>query len=239
MTTRKIRVITGMQDVNIAIDKKISGSQFLLQVTSELGVEDTQWLGLQYSDLSGRWWWLQGDKKVLSQRVGLIADPLVMFLKVRLYPPRPSRLMDTTMQRLVYLQIKAVLEIGELICPAPRDATLAALSRQESVLEYLETAEDLEEYGMWHFLVTRPHDPTPVRLSVNTVGFTVTVNNRKHEFPFSELKGIVMKKQQLVLRHKAKALSDSVFLCNDTAQITELYELSVLHRKFYLANNAY
>lgn len=47
-----------------------------------------------------------------------------------------------------------------------------------SVLKYLETAEDLEEYGMWHFLVTRPHDPTPVRLSVNTVGFIVTVNNR-------------------------------------------------------------
>ncbi|MPC49264.1 hypothetical protein E2C01_043062 [Portunus trituberculatus] len=61
-----IRVITGLQDVTIAIDNKIMGSEFLLQV--------------------------------LAQKVRPIADPLVMFLKVRLYPPKPSTVKDTTVQ---------------------------------------------------------------------------------------------------------------------------------------------
>lgn len=47
-----------------------------------------------------------------------------------------------------------------------------------SVMKYLETAEELEEYGLWHYIVTREHDPTPVRLSLGTTGFFITVNNR-------------------------------------------------------------
>ncbi|KAG0711510.1 Moesin [Chionoecetes opilio] len=238
MTTRKIRVITGMQDVTIAIDNKILGSRFLRQVASEVGVTDTGWLGLQYSDLKGRWWWIKDHKKVLGQKVRPTVDPIIMFLKVRLYPPRPSQITDTTMQRLVYLQIQAALQVGELICPAPRDSTLAALARQDSVLQYLETAEDLEEYGMWHFLVTRQNDATPVRLSFNTTGFIVTVSNRKCEFPFSELKGIKMNGRKLILFHTSKAFTDSVFLCLDHAHTKELYELAVRHQKFYLTKNA-
>ncbi|XP_063886230.1 moesin-like isoform X2 [Scylla paramamosain] len=234
----QIRVITGMQDVTIAIDNKILGSEFLLQVASELGIDDTQWLGLQYSDLHGRWWWLQDHKKVLAQKVRPIADPLIMFLKVRLYPPKPSALNDTTMQRLVFLQVQSALEVGELMCPSPRKGTLASLARQDSVLLYLETAEDLEEYGTWHFIVTRPHDPIPVRLSINLTGFSFTLNNRKYEFPFSEIESVKIKKRKLVLRHTSKAFLDSVFECPDHAHAKELYQQAVLHRKFYLAKNA-
>lgn len=236
--TRKIRVITGMQDVNVAIDNKILGSEFLLQVASELGIDETQWLGLQYSDLHGRWWWLQDHKKVLAQKVRPIADPLIMFLKVRLYPPKPSGLNDTTVQRLVFLQIQSALEVGELICSSPRNDTLASLARQDSVLLYLETAEDLEEYGMWHFIVTRPHDPIPARLSINLKGFSFTLNDRKYEFPFSEIKSVKVKKRKVVLRHASKAIPDSVFQCPDSAHAKELYQLARLHREFYLVKNA-
>ncbi|XP_045111466.1 moesin-like isoform X4 [Portunus trituberculatus] len=201
--TRKIRVITGLQDVTIAIDNKIMGSEFLLQVASELGITDTQWLGLQYSDLHGRWWWLQDHKK-----------------------------------RLVFLQVQSALEVGELTCPLPRNSTLASLARQDSVLLYLETAEDLEEYGMWHFIVTRPHDPIPARLSINSTGFSFILHNRKYEFPFSDIKNVKIKKKRVVLSHTSKAIPDSVFECSDHAHAKELYQFAVLHRKFYLVKNA-
>lgn len=236
--SRKIRVITGMQDVTLTIDDKVLGSEFLLQVVSELGVDDKDWLGLQYSDLSGRWWWLQDNKKVLAQRVRPVADPLIMFLKVKLYPPRPSQLTDTTVQRLVYLQLKAAVEVGELICPAPRNAILSALAGQDSVLKYLETAEELEEYGLWHFIVMRPHDPTPVRLSIGTTGFFITENNRKISFPFSELQGIQANGRKLVLQHIAKSLPDTIFQGSDDAHIKDLHYLAVLHKEYYLVNNA-
>ncbi|XP_045111463.1 moesin-like isoform X2 [Portunus trituberculatus] len=214
------------------------GSEFLLQVASELGITDTQWLGLQYSDLHGRWWWLQDHKKVLAQKVRPIADPLVMFLKVRLYPPKPSTVKDTTVQRLVFLQVQSALEVGELTCPLPRNSTLASLARQDSVLLYLETAEDLEEYGMWHFIVTRPHDPIPARLSINSTGFSFILHNRKYEFPFSDIKNVKIKKKRVVLSHTSKAIPDSVFECSDHAHAKELYQFAVLHRKFYLVKNA-
>lgn len=44
--------------------------------------------------------------------------------------------------------------------------------------EYLQEAEVLEEYGKWHFVMTRPQDTTPVRVSVSTSGISVTANNR-------------------------------------------------------------
>lgn len=55
------------------------------------------------------------------------------------------------------------------------DKNTKILNRME---EYLQESEVLEEYGKWHFVMTRPQDTTPVRVSVSTSGISVTANNR-------------------------------------------------------------
>ncbi|KAK4305464.1 hypothetical protein Pmani_022647 [Petrolisthes manimaculis] len=159
-----------------------------------------------------------------------------MFLKVRIFPQRPSCLPDSAVQNLVYLQVKEAISSEELICPASLTTKLEVLARQERMEEYLQEAEELDEYGKWHFVMTRPQDATPVRVSVATSGISVTADNRIHEFPFNEIREILPSGKKLTVKQVSKSLPPAVFLGPDSKFVKDVYYLASIHLQFYLVN---
>nr|XP_045626375.1 moesin-like isoform X1 [Procambarus clarkii] len=235
---RAVRVFTGTRDVDVVLDTKAIASDFLLQVTEELGLKETCWFGLQYKDKKGRWFWLQLDKQVLSQKVDDKQDPLVMFLKVIIFPREPSFLLDALAQQsLIVQQVQMSIELEELLCSSACSKQLKNLAEAERVEQYLKVVEKLEEYGSWHFLMTRPHDPTPVRVSFNLLGITVTADNRQHNFPFTEIQEVSSSGKKLLIKYVSRGMPTTVFLGPCQEYTEDLLFLLLAHQRHFLTNN--
>ncbi|KAG7154756.1 FERM domain-containing protein 4A-like 2 [Homarus americanus] len=214
----QICVYAGMDDYHVVMDQKAVGRELLAQVLEEVGVKEQEWFGLQYKDDDNFWHWLVHDKKVLSQRVSEKNDPIVMFLKVS----------------IVYVQVRVAIESEEILCSSKESSVFKELAEADKVEEYLTKAEMMSEYGWWHFLMTRPQDTTPARVSVGLTGLILTVDNRKFDFPFSEVDEVWASGKKLMIKYVCKNISTTTFMGPNNNFTKDFQFLANAHHHHYL-----
>ncbi|KAK7081847.1 hypothetical protein SK128_015566 [Halocaridina rubra] len=76
--------------------------------------------------------------------------------------------------------------------------------------EYLQLAETLEDFGSFHFQVTR-RDGLPCRLSVNIDGVTLSFGNEKSSIPFSDISKVTYNTKAVKIRFTQTGQQPLVF----------------------------
>lgn len=67
---------------------------------------------------------------------------------------------------------------------------------------------------------------------------SLCVVDRKHEYPFSDIKDMSIKGEKFILKFFNKNVPTTVFLGLDTVFTEDVYQMATLHHKYFLRNAA-
>merc|ERR1711881_298991 len=110
------------------IHPSTTGKELFDKVTQTIGVHETWWFALQYTDSKDRPAWLNLKKKISAQNAK--KDPVMQLqLRARYFPEDiSSELIEDVTLRLFCLQIKESILNSDWYCPAEVCVMLAAYS---------------------------------------------------------------------------------------------------------------
>ena len=109
----------------------MTGQQMVDQVCSMIGMPESPLFALQYTDAKGFDAFIRPEKKVLSQDLNKKEDPKMVTFKVKYFPESVSdEVVDPTVQRLFWKQIKAGIVSDEIYCPPELCILFAAQGQQ-------------------------------------------------------------------------------------------------------------
>ncbi|XP_060637424.2 tyrosine-protein phosphatase non-receptor type 3 isoform X2 [Anolis sagrei] len=110
--------------------------QVLLDLTfNHMGVTEKEYFGLQHceeSAVSPRW--LESDKPIRKQLKG--GSPCSLYFRVRFFMPDPNTLQQEKNRHLIFLQLKADILEGRLLCPVNSAVVLASYAVQSQLGDY-------------------------------------------------------------------------------------------------------
>lgn len=122
------------------IENKASGKELFELVCKTIGLRETWYFGLQFSDSKGYIAWLKFDKKVLDQDVPKESPVTFLFL-AKFYPEDVSEeLIQEITQHLFFLQVKQSILNMDIYCPPEASVLLASYSVQAKFGDYDEAS---------------------------------------------------------------------------------------------------
>ncbi|XP_020642236.2 tyrosine-protein phosphatase non-receptor type 3 isoform X1 [Pogona vitticeps] len=117
------------------MSKHDTGQVLLDLAYNHLGVTEKEYFGLQQreeSALSPRW--LESDKPIRKQLKG--GSPCSLHFRVRFFIPDPNTLQQEQTRHLFFLQLKADILEGRLLCPVNSAVVLASYAVQSQLGDY-------------------------------------------------------------------------------------------------------
>lgn len=112
-------------ELEFSIQNSTTGKQLFDQVVKTIGLRETWFFGLQYTDSQGMAAWLKLEKKVHSQDIKK-ENPMQFRFRAKFYPEDVSEeLIQTITKQAFYLQVKEGILSDEVYCP-PETAVLLA-----------------------------------------------------------------------------------------------------------------
>ncbi|KAG8519022.1 Radixin [Galemys pyrenaicus] len=193
-----VRVTTMDAELEFAIQPNTTGKQLFDQVVKTVGLREVWFFGLQYVDSKGYSTWLKLNKKVTQQDVKK-ENPLQFKFRAKFFPEDVSEeLIQEITQRLFFLQVKEAILNDEIYCPPETAVLLASYAvqakygdynkeihkpgylandrllpqREDSMMEYLKIAQDLEMYGVNYFEIKNKKG-TELWLGVDALGLNI------------------------------------------------------------------
>jgi len=134
--TVNVHVSTADAELEFAIQSSTTGKQLFDQVTRTIGLRETWYFGLQYTDTYGLLGWLELKKKVQSQDVKK-ETPLKFKLKVKYYPEDAGEeLIQEITRHMFYLQVRESVLTEEYYCPPETAVLLASYAVQAKFGDY-------------------------------------------------------------------------------------------------------
>ncbi|XP_041728609.1 radixin isoform X2 [Coregonus clupeaformis] len=235
-----VRVTTMDAELEFAIQPNTTGKQLFDQVVKTVGLREVWFFGLQYVDSKGYSTWLKLNKKVTAQDVKK-ENPLQFKFRAKFFPEDVSEeLIQEITQRLFFLQVKEAILNDENYCPPETAVLLASYSvqakyadynkdshkpgyltndrllpqREDSMMEYLKIAQDLEMYGVNYFEIKNKKG-TELWLGVDALGLNIYEHEDKLTpkigFPWSEIRNISFNDKKFVIKPIDKKAPDFVF----------------------------
>ncbi|TSK17875.1 Radixin [Bagarius yarrelli] len=235
-----VRVTTMDAELEFAIQPNTTGKQLFDQVVKTVGLREVWFFGLQYTDSKGYTTWLKLNKKVTQQDVKK-ENPLQFKFRAKFFPEDVSEeLIQEITQRLFFLQVKESILNDENYCPPETAVLLASYSvqakygdynkelhkpgyltndrllpqREDSMMEYLKIAQDLEMYGVNYFEIKNKKG-TELWLGVDALGLNIYEHEDKLTpkigFPWSEIRNISFNDKKFVIKPIDKKAPDFVF----------------------------
>lgn len=136
--TVNVRVTTMDAELEFAIQSSTTGKQLFDQVVKTIGLRETWYFGLQFTDTQGLTTWIKLDKKVQSQDVKKEKDsPLMFRFRAKFYPEDVSEeLIQDITRQLFYLQVKDGILKDEIYCPPETSVLLASYAVQAKYGDY-------------------------------------------------------------------------------------------------------
>ncbi|KAK9889274.1 hypothetical protein WA026_004553 [Henosepilachna vigintioctopunctata] len=110
------------------------GKYLLEYVCQQLNLEEQDYFGLRYVDITNQRHWLDLDKSINKQVKEL--DPVLFSFRVKFFPPDPFKLKEEITRYQIFLQLKRDLLHGRLYCGSNDAAMLAALIIQSELGDY-------------------------------------------------------------------------------------------------------
>lgn len=120
---------------NFKVSKQDTGHVLLELAYNHLGLLEKEYFGLQHcedSDDSPRW--LESGKPVRKQLKG--GFPCSLHFRVRFFIPDPNTLQQEQTRHLFFLQLKADISEGRLLCPVNSAVVLASYAVQSHLGDY-------------------------------------------------------------------------------------------------------
>ncbi|CAO2635073.1 Rdx [Lemmus lemmus] len=235
-----VRVTTMDAELEFAIQPNTTGKQLFDQVVKTVGLREVWFFGLQYVDSKGYSTWLKLNKKVTQQDVKK-ENPLQFKFRAKFFPEDVSEeLIQEITQRLFFLQVKEAILNDEIYCPPETAVLLASYAvqakygdynkeihkpgylandrllpqREDSMMEYLKIAQDLEMYGVNYFEIKNKKG-TELWLGVDALGLNIYEHDDKLTpkigFPWSEIRNISFNDKKFVIKPIDKKAPDFVF----------------------------
>uniref|UniRef100_A0A8C7SWK7 FERM domain-containing protein n=1 Tax=Oncorhynchus mykiss TaxID=8022 RepID=A0A8C7SWK7_ONCMY len=228
-----VRVTTMDAELEFAIQPNTTGKQLFDQVVKTVGLREVWFFGLQYTDSKGYSTWLKLNKKVTQQDVKK-ENPLQFKFRAKFFPEDVSEeLIQEITQRLFFLQElffsrvslwpflnNPVLEQHKLTKEQWEDRIQTwheehrGMLREDSVMEYLKIAQDLEMYGVNYFEIKNKKG-TELWLGVDALGLNIYEHEDKLTpkigFPWSEIRNISFSDKKFVIKPIDKKAPDFVF----------------------------
>ncbi|CAD5119679.1 DgyrCDS8274 [Dimorphilus gyrociliatus] len=131
-----VRVTTIDAELEFAIQSNTTGKQLFEQVVKTIGLRETWFFGLMYTDSKGLTTWLKLNKKVVNQDVRK-ETPLQFKFRAKFYPEDVAEeLIQEVTQRLFYLQVKDMILSSEIYCPPETSVLLASYAMQSKYGDY-------------------------------------------------------------------------------------------------------
>lgn len=125
-----VRVTTIDAELEFAIQSNTTGKQLFEQVVKTIGLRETWFFGLMYTDSKGLTTWLKLNKKVVNQDVRK-ETPLQFKFRAKFYPEDVAdELIQEVTQRLFYLQVKDMILSNDIYCPPETSVLLASYAMQ-------------------------------------------------------------------------------------------------------------
>uniref|UniRef100_A0A671N7K0 Radixin n=1 Tax=Sinocyclocheilus anshuiensis TaxID=1608454 RepID=A0A671N7K0_9TELE len=222
-------------ELEFAIQPNTTGKQLFDQVVKTVGLREVWFFGLQYVDSKGYTTWLKLNKKVTQQDVRK-ENPLQFKFRAKFFPEDVSEeLIQEITQRLFFLQVLGnlvsthlidveiipfILEQHKLTKEQWEDRIQTwheehrGMLREDSMMEYLKIAQDLEMYGVNYFEIKNKKG-TELWLGVDALGLNIYEHEDKLTpkigFPWSEIRNISFNDKKFVIKPIDKKAPDFVF----------------------------
>lgn len=117
-------------ELEFAIQPNTTGKQLFDQVVKTIGLRETWFFGLQYTDLKGFVTWLKHHKKVSAQDVKK-ESTLQFKFRVKFFPEDVSEeLVQEITQKLFFLQVKDSILTDDVYCPPETSVLLCSYAMQ-------------------------------------------------------------------------------------------------------------
>lgn len=125
-------------ELEFAIQSSTTGKQLFDQVVKTIGLRETWYFGLQYTDSQGLSTWIKLAKKVQSQDVKKEKDsPMQFRFRAMFFPEDVSEeLIQDITRHLFYLQVKDGILRDEIYCPPETSVLLASYAVQAKYGDY-------------------------------------------------------------------------------------------------------
>ncbi|CAK6976858.1 radixin-like [Scomber scombrus] len=222
-----VRVTTMDAELEFAIQPNTTGKQLFDQVVKTVGLREVWFFGLQYVDSKGYITWLKLNKKV---KEALLNDE-------NYCPPETAVLLASYAVQAKYgdygkdvhkpgylthdrLLPQRVLEQHKLTKEQWEDRIQTwheehrGMLREDSMMEYLKIAQDLEMYGVNYFEIKNKKG-TQLWLGVDALGLNIYEHEDKLTpkigFPWSEIRNISFNDKKFVIKPIDKKAPDFVF----------------------------
>uniref|UniRef100_A0AAQ4Q658 Moesin n=1 Tax=Gasterosteus aculeatus aculeatus TaxID=481459 RepID=A0AAQ4Q658_GASAC len=231
--TISVRVTTMDAELEFAIQPNTTGKQLFDQVVKTIGLREVWYFGLQYQDTKGFSTWLKLNKKVTAQDVRK-ESPLLFKFRAKFFPEDVT---EELIQDAKYADYNKDVNApgylsGEQLLPQRvldqhklnKDQweeriqvwheEHKSMMREESMMEYLKIAQDLEMYGVNYFNIKNKKG-TELFLGVDALGLNIYEQNDKMTpkigFPWSEIRNISFNDKKFVIKPIDKKAPDFVF----------------------------
>uniref|UniRef100_A0A669CLM2 Radixin n=1 Tax=Oreochromis niloticus TaxID=8128 RepID=A0A669CLM2_ORENI len=238
-----VRVTTMDAELEFAIQPNTTGKQLFDQVVKTVGLREVWFFGLQYVDSKGYITWLKLNKKVTQQDVKKEMLTKSYSVKEAILndenycPPETAVLLASYAVQAKYgdynkevhkagylthdrLLPQRVLEQHKLTKEQWEDRIQTwheehrGMLREDSMMEYLKIAQDLEMYGVNYFEIKNKKG-TQLWLGVDALGLNIYEHEDKLTpkigFPWSEIRNISFNDKKFVIKPIDKKAPDFVF----------------------------
>ncbi|XP_053700694.1 ezrin-like [Synchiropus splendidus] len=134
--TVTVRITTMDAELDFSFHPNTTGRQLFDQVARTIGLRETWYFGLQFTDSKGVVTWLIPEKKVMAQDVKK-ENPLQFRFRVKFYPEDVGEeLIQDITRKLFYLQVKEAIMDEDIYCPPETAVLLASYAIQVKYGEY-------------------------------------------------------------------------------------------------------
>jgi len=134
--TTNVRVFTVDAELEFSIQASTTGKQLFDQVVKTIGLRETWFFGIQYTDSQGMMTWLKLEKKVQSQDIKK-ESPLQFRFRAKFYPEDVAEeLIQNITRQAFYLQVKEGILSDEVYCPPETSVLLASYAVQVKYSDY-------------------------------------------------------------------------------------------------------
>eukprot|EP00050_Salpingoeca_kvevrii_P021326 m.109160 g.109160 ORF g.109160 m.109160 type:complete len:580 (-) comp9291_c0_seq1:22-1761(-) len=135
--TIDVLVSTMDAEIEFAIDAKATGEELFQQVLKTIGLRESWYFDICYTDTSGLVQWVKRHRKLKEQRKLPDQTPLPLRFLVKFFPEDvEEELIELKTQNLFYLQVKQLILEEEIFCPPEAAVLLASYAVQAKYGDY-------------------------------------------------------------------------------------------------------
>ncbi|VDP09529.1 unnamed protein product [Soboliphyme baturini] len=154
-----IRVTTMDADLQFNVSRKAKGRDLFDLVCRTIGLRETWFFGLQYTNNKGYYDWVDFDTKIVSQDVKKSDNGYHFYFLVKFFPEDVSEeLIQDITQHLFYLQVKQSIVSMDIYCPPEASVLLASYAVQAKYGDYDDAALKSESLSLDELLPQRVID---------------------------------------------------------------------------------